>query len=117
MTLQLHPALRALGLAVGGLLLLVVGSLAVYSGMKSLAQAAMPTPPAPVAAAPPAPDYRDSSVMMAHARLVVRQTHGDWGRVSPDDKRLLNGVTGGHGREMLRFMAKTQGAAAQIHKK
>lgn len=97
MTSQLHPAVRALGLAVGGLVLLVGGFLAAYSGLKSVAQAGIPAPPAPVPAAPATPNYRDPSVMMARARLVLRQTHGDWSRVSPGDRRLLNGVTGGHG--------------------
>ena len=117
MSLQSHPVLRGLALALGGLILLVAGSLAAYTGMKSLAQAGAPAPPAPVPAAPAMPDYRNPSVMMARTRLVLRQTHGDWSRVSPNDRRLLNGVTGGRGREMLRSMAKTQGAAEQAHKK
>ncbi len=117
MSLQIHPALRASGLALGGLVLLVLGSLAAVKGLSALAQAGMPAPPAPVPAAPATPNYRDPSVMMARARLVLRQTHGDWSRVSPADRRLLNGVTGGHGREMLRAMAKKQGEAAQTHQK
>jgi len=55
MSLQLHPALRAFGVGVGGLVLLVGGSLAAYSGLKSLAQAGTPAPPASAAAKQPAP--------------------------------------------------------------
>lgn len=111
MTSQLHPAVRALGLAVGGLVLLVGGFLAAYSGLKSLAQAGMPAPPAPMATPPAAQNYiANPDAARRRVRLLVKQSHGDWARLSADDRRLLNSVTGGHGRDMLRAMAKEQTA-------
>ena len=108
---QLHPAVRVLGVVVGGLILLVFGSLAAYNGLKSLAQTNITVSAAPIAAAKPAQDnIANPTVMMKKARLVAVQSHGNWARVSPDDQRLLNGVTGGHGREMLRALAHEQAA-------
>jgi hypothetical protein len=111
MTLSLHPALRALGLTLGGLALLVGGSLAAYTGMKSLAQAGMPAPPTPVATTPPPPAQgADPAATMERARLLARQSHGDWSRLSAADQRLLDGPTGGRGRDLLRSIVREQAA-------
>lgn len=115
MSLRIHPALRALGVVLGGLALLVLGSLAAVKGLSALAQAGMAPPPAP---APPAPvQGADPAATMERARLLARQSHGDWTRLSAEDQRLLNGVTGGHGREMLRAQAAHAQAADKPRRK
>ena len=109
MSLQLHPALRALGVGVGGLVLLVGGSLAAYSGLKSLAQAGTPAPPASTAAKQPA-QGADPAATLRRAHLLAKKSHGDWTLLSVDDQRLLNSVTGGHGRDLLHSMARERSA-------
>jgi len=112
MSLQLHPALRAFGVGVGGLVLLVGGSLAAYSGLKSLAQAGTPAPPAPPAstAAKQPAQGADPAATLRRAHLLAKKSHGDWTLLSVDDQRLLNSVTGGHGRDLLHSMARERSA-------
>ncbi len=105
MSLQIRPALRALGVGVGGLALL--GSLAAVKGLSSLAQAGMAEPPASVAAPAPERNYvADPAAVRKRLPLIIKQSHGDWNRVSPDDQKMLNSMTEGHGRGMLESLAK-----------
>jgi len=111
MSLSLHPALRALGLTLGGLVLLVGGSLAAYSGLKAMAQAGVPVPPAPTAGVAPAQNYiADPAAAAKRIPLLVRQSHGDWSRLSDADRQMLDSMTAGHGRQMLRSLAQKQNA-------
>ena len=106
MSLQLHPALRALGVGIGGLALLVVGSLAAVKGLTALARAGEPEKAVPAAATPAQASRASPEATMKRARFLARRSHGDWMRLSLDDQRLLDGITAGHGREMLRGLAK-----------
>ena len=113
MALQLHPALRALGVGLGGLALLIGGSLAAYSGLKSLIQAAVSAPPAPVAA-PAAQNYiANPAVGGKRIPLIVKQSHGDWNRVSVADQKMLESMTAGHGRAMFQDLVKKQSARSR----
>ena len=107
MSLRIHPTLRALGIGVCGLALLVAGSLAAVRGLSSLAQAGMAEPAAPAAAAAPERNYAaEAAEAKKRIPLIIKQSHGDWNRVSPEDQKLLNAATEGHGRGMLEAQAK-----------
>jgi hypothetical protein len=120
---QLHPALRALSLAFGGLLVVVLGSYAAYSGLRALAQSGMPAPPRLAVAAPSAGQtagqnyMADPATASKRVSLLVKQSHGDWNRLSDTDQKMLNGMTAGHGREMLQGLAKQETATARRHPK
>lgn len=94
-------------------MLLVGGTLAAYSGLRALAQAGASAPPVHVATAPPA-QGADPAATLKRARLLARQSHGDWSRLSAADQLLLNGPTGGHGRDLLRSLVREQAAPRRM---
>jgi len=112
MSLPLHPALRALGLTLGGSLLLVGGTLAAYTGLRAVAQATAAAPPAPVVATTPAAQNYIANPATGRNRvgLLVAQSHGDWSRLSTADQAMLNSMTAGHGHEMFRDLVKQYNA-------
>jgi len=48
----------------------------------------------------------DPAVVMPRLRTAARKTHGDWNQLALDDQRFLDGLTGGHGRQMFTMLAK-----------
>ena len=109
MQLHLHPALRAFSLGLGVLALLVIGSLAAVKGLTALARASEPEQPVP-AATPVKTSGAGPEATMKRARFLAKQSHGDWTQLSGDDQRLLDSITAGHGREMLRGLARNSAA-------
>lgn len=43
----------------------------------------------------------------ARVRRLVRETGGDWNKLSPNDQRMMDAMSMGHGREMLKGLAET----------
>lgn len=76
--------------------------------------AARPAPAANTSGSSSAPDYgAHPQEVMAHVRLLVKQTGGDWSRLSPADQQMLNGLTGGHGFQMFHRIAHPERPAAR----
>jgi len=48
----------------------------------------------------------DPTVVMPRLRTVAQKTHGDWNQLALDDQRFLDGLTGGHGRQMFTMLAR-----------
>ncbi len=58
---------------------------------------------APTTAANPETDRQKQMVQM---QKIIQHSDGNWDHLSAADQQVLNGVTGGHGRDALRMMPK-----------
>ena len=72
-----------------------------------------PLPPSPIKAAGPIPydprlDPEDPNIAMRNVKAAAKRTGGNFDRLEPKYQQFLDSVTGGHGRDMFRDLAKRQ---------
>ena len=64
-----------------------------------------PAPPPPTQSAAP-PSSANPAKQAAKVEAIAKKSDGNWDHLSAADQSVLNGVTGGHGRQALPMMTK-----------
>jgi hypothetical protein len=88
----------------------LVLAIAGMAGLNYLAQpAATPTPPPPPARPAGLPDSL-SNPQDASRKLqeLAKRSQGDWQKLTPDEQKFLNGLSAGHGQQMLKTSFSSQ---------